>query len=100
MIRIGFALFFITLLGAFLRFHNLTPFTVYPDSFQNLIVAQNILHYGSVVGYLGKDGMFYPDFFMWTRPLYALLIDAVSFFGISLLLAARSTAFGLGIVSI
>lgn len=100
MIRIWILLLGITFIGAILRYVNLTPFTVYPDSFQNLLVAENIKTYGSVVGFLGKEGILFPDFFMWTRPMYALLIDAVSFFGISSSIAASSIAFIASIAAI
>ncbi len=100
MVRLVGILICITFLGALLRFFNLSPFTVYPDSYQNLIVAENIRTYGSVVGYLGKNGMLYPDFFMWTRPLFPLLINAVSFFSLTSLTTARSIAFVLGILAI
>jgi len=78
MVRISILLFLITSLGAFLRFNNLSPFTVYPDSYQNLIVAENLKTYGSVLGFMGQNGMLYPDFFMWTRPVYAGLIALFS----------------------
>jgi len=61
--------------GIVLRVHNISPFKIYPDSYQSLVVAHNILTYHSVVGYLGRGGMLYPDFFIWTRPMYPLLID-------------------------
>lgn len=88
------------LIGIFLRIPNITPFTVYPDSYQNLLVAENIATYQSVVGFLGPNGMLYPDFFMWTRPVYALFILIVSNFGIQSEIAARSIAFVLGIFAI
>lgn len=69
----------IILLGIFLRFANLSPFKFYPDAYQNLIVAQNMSIYHSVFGRLGEAGMFYPYFFMWTRPIYAGLINIVNF---------------------
>lgn len=53
----------------------MSPYKFYPDAYQNLIVAHNISVYKSVVGFLGDKGMLYPDFFMWTRPVYPLLIN-------------------------
>jgi hypothetical protein len=90
----------IVLLGTVLRIFNLSPFTIYPDSYQNLIVSENIKTYGSVLGFMGKNGMLYPDYFMWTRPLFPLLINAVSSIGVTPILAARSIALLLGIFSI
>src|SRR6185437_16596186 len=98
--RVDIFLLGILVLGILLRYGNLSPFTVYPDSYQNLIVAENIKTYGSVVGFLGKNGMLYPDFFMWTRPVFPLLINIVSFFGVSSLIAAQAIAFMLGILAI
>src|SRR5689334_18303883 len=89
----------ITLLAALLRYFNLTPFTVYPDSFQNLLVAENLRTYGEVVGYLGKDGLLFPEVFSWSRPIYPLLINIVSFFGFSDFTAARVIAYVLGVFS-
>ena len=65
----------LTVLGALLRIQNLSPYKYYPDAYQNLIVARSIRNYRSVVGYLGENGMLYPDFFMWTRPVYPLFIN-------------------------
>lgn len=42
MVRIGILLVCIILLGTILRYSNLSPFTIYPDSFQSLHVAENI----------------------------------------------------------
>lgn len=62
------------LLGSLLRIHALSPFTFYPDAYQNLLVAENIKNFGSVVGTLGEGGMVYPPFVMWSRPIYPVLI--------------------------
>ncbi|MDQ3089890.1 MAG: glycosyltransferase family 39 protein, partial [bacterium] len=64
----------ITLLGIALRIHNLSDYKFYPDSYVPLIVAENINTFGSVIGTLGENGMLYPDFFGWTRPLFPYLI--------------------------
>ncbi len=77
----------LTVLAFFLRFANLSPFKFYPDAYQNLIVARNIADYHSVVGYLGSEGMYYPYFLMWTRPIYPLVIN---FFQLSGLTAEKS----------
>lgn len=73
--KVIFTILAITVLGAILRIQNISPFKFYPDSYQNLIVARSIRNYHSVVGYLGENGMLYPDFFMWTRPVYPLFIN-------------------------
>src|SRR3989338_1903570 len=65
----------LTVLGALLRIQNISPYKFYPDAYQNLITARSIRSYRSVVGYLGENGMLYPDFFMWTRPVYPLFIN-------------------------
>jgi hypothetical protein len=62
-------------IGIILRVHIISPFKIYPDSYQSLVVAHSILTYHSVIGYLGQGGVLYPDFFIWTRPMYPLLID-------------------------
>jgi 4-amino-4-deoxy-L-arabinose transferase-like glycosyltransferase len=93
-------LFISTLLAAVLRFFNLSPFTIYPDSYQNLLVAENIAKYHSVLGYLGPDGMLYPDFFMWTRPIYALLINSLTFFLHDTFLTARVISFFAGVFAV
>ena len=73
-----FLVIIITIIGIILRLVNISSFKFYPDSYQNLLVALNIQNYGSVVGFLGEKGMFYPDFFMWTRPVYPILINIAS----------------------
>ena len=70
-------------MGIVLRLHNLSPFKIYPDSYQSLIVAQNIHTYHSVIGYLGQGGLLYPDFFMWTRPGLPILINVFSMLSLS-----------------
>jgi hypothetical protein len=61
-------------LGTLIRVHALSQYKFYPDSYQPLVVAENIRTQGSVVGEMGQEGLVYPDFFEWTRPLYPLLI--------------------------
>jgi hypothetical protein len=74
---VSLVLFLLILFGFYLRAINASPFKFYPDSYQNLIVAKNIQDYGSVVGTLGEKGMIYPPFFMWSRPVYPLLISGL-----------------------
>jgi len=93
-------LIIITLIGIFFRLENISPFKVYPDSYQSLIVALNIINYHSVLGYLGSNGMVYPDFFSWTHPGYPLIIDAVTIITHNMTLSARSIAFVAGILTI
>lgn len=93
-------LFLITLFCFILRFLNLSPFLLYPDSYQNLLVAENLITYGNVLGYLGPDGMLYPPFFMWTRPVYAALINLFTIFQTDSALVARTISFGLGFLAI
>ncbi|MDP3941943.1 MAG: glycosyltransferase family 39 protein [bacterium] len=76
--KTAFLLAVIILLGIFLRISNISPFKFYPDAYQSLLVSGNITNYHSVVGYLGTNGMLFPEFFMWTRPLYPLLIALFS----------------------
>ncbi|MBI5127384.1 glycosyltransferase family 39 protein [Candidatus Roizmanbacteria bacterium] len=93
-------IFVITIFGAILRSSNISFHRLYPDYYQNLIVAHNISEFHSVIGYLGKEGMLYPDFFMWTRPIYPLIINFFNFFISNIDKAAFMTSFTLGIVSI
>lgn len=87
-------------IGLFFRLHNLSPFKIYPDAYENLLVAMNITTYHSVVGYLGPNGLLFPDFFMWTRPGYALLINFVTFFTNDMTQAAQLIALVAGIAAI
>ncbi|MBI3486018.1 glycosyltransferase family 39 protein [Candidatus Daviesbacteria bacterium] len=91
---------FIFFLALVLRLINISPFKFYPDAYQNLIVAQNILNYHSVLGFLGKEGTLYPDFFMWTRPIYPLLIVMFNFLIKNESLAAQIVATLTSILSI
>lgn len=68
------------ILGGFLRFINITPYKIYPDSYLNLIVSLNIRDYQSVIGYLGSLGMVYPYFIAWTRPGFPLATLLTSIF--------------------
>ncbi len=90
----------ITLLGAFLRFNAISIYKFYADSYLPLILSLNIQNYHSVIGTLGPNGMIYPDFFSWTRPLYPLLINLFDLFTNNLELAARAVSFLSGVFSI
>lgn len=90
----------ITTLGLFLRLTNLSPHKFYPDSYQSLVVSENISNYGNVVGYLGKEGMLYPDFVMWTRPGYPLAINLFNLFLDNKVLAAQMISLIAGVLSI
>ncbi|MBW3538342.1 glycosyltransferase family 39 protein [Candidatus Parcubacteria bacterium] len=86
--------------GLALRLANLSVYKFYPDSYQSLIVAHNIANHGSVVGRLGEQGMVYPGFFGWTRPLYSLLINLVTAAGWERLPAAYVVAVAAGVLAI
>jgi 4-amino-4-deoxy-L-arabinose transferase-like glycosyltransferase len=94
------ALIIVTLLGAVLRTLSISPYKLYPDAYQNLIVAENIRTYHQVVGYLGDQGMRFPPFFMWSRPSYPLLINtALPYIGDSTT-AAHAVSYILGVAAI
>jgi hypothetical protein len=86
--------------GVLLRLHNSSIYLFYPDSYQNLMVANNIRDNRSLVGPLGADGVLYPDFFGWTRPVYASLIAVSSLFVTDTVLGARAIALIAGILCI
>jgi hypothetical protein len=90
----------IFLFGAFLRFHNISPFKIYPDAYENLLIAQNIITYHRVVGYLGPEGMSFPPFFMWTRPVYPLLINITNIVTNDMTRAAQTISFLGGVFAI
>ncbi len=99
-IRLTLLLLLILLIGIGLRLHNLSPFKIYPDSYQSLIVAENIHDFNSVIGYLGPGGLLYPDFFMWTRPGLPLLINIVTIVISNITLAAQIISLFSGILII
>lgn len=96
----GVLLLLLILLGAILRLRNSSPFLLYPDSYQNLIVAHSLQQYHSVVGFLGRSGMVYPDFFMWTRPGYPFLILLANMVTNNTQAAAQGVAFAAGVLAI
>ena len=85
-------------IAALLRYHNISPYLIYPDSYQNLIVAENIRHGYGLVGRLGELGMWYPDTLWWTRPAYALLISLFSSGAGDMVGVAKTIAFVAGIL--
>lgn len=87
-------------IGLFLRAVNNSVFLFYPDAYQNLLVAENIRTYHSVIGTLGKGGMLYPDFIAWTRPGYSLLIAGVNIFANNLLISGRIVSFSCSVLAI
>lgn len=100
--KIFFICLFISIiaLAVLLRLNALSPFKIYPDSYQSLLVAQNITTYQSVVGYLGPKGMLYPDFVSWTRPGYPLLIVLGTFFSSDMTYVAQTISFTFGLLAI
>jgi hypothetical protein len=80
---------FFILAGLILQLHNISNYKVYPDSYQSVAVAQNLKDHHSLAAPLGQNGLEYPDFFGWTRPVYPLLIVFFSFFVLSLFTAAH-----------
>lgn len=91
---------FITLTGALIRFHNISPYKIYPDTYQNLLVAQNLAKYKSVVGFLGEGGMIYPPYFAWSRPVYPLLMNFLNLFIPDLVSSAIIVSFIFGVLTI
>lgn len=88
------------LLGAALRYINLSAYTFYPDSFQNMTIARLITEHGRLSGPLGESGFFYPQFIQWTRPVYPLLIAASHLIVPDWYLAARIVAFLFGLLGL
>src|SRR5258708_2023545 len=86
--------------GILIRFINLSPFKVYPDSYQSLLVAENISHFHGVVGTFGNNGYIFPPFFMWTRSVYPMLINIVSYFLHNTTLSAQIISLVAGLVLI
>ncbi len=82
-----------------LRFKNITEYLLYSDSYQSLIVAQNLQSGQGLIGTMGALGSEYPQYFGWTRPLLPLLINATSsLFNIEPVTAGRLIAFVCGII--
>jgi hypothetical protein len=78
------------LISLALLLHNVSPYNIYPDSYQNTTVAQNLKTSHRLVAPMGQHGLVYPDFFGWTRPMYPILIVIFSWFGLSLFSAAHT----------
>ena len=90
----------ITLLGAVLRLVNISPYHFYPDVYQNLLVAQNIKAFDSVVGPLGLFGYIFPPFILWTRPIFPFFILALAPFVPDYMTAGHMVAFFAGVLAI
>ncbi len=97
---VRYSLILVMVLGVWLRLSNISPFKFYPDSYQSLIVGENLRNYHSVVGYLGEEGMLFPDFIVWTRSGYPMLINLVYGFLGDETRAAQLVAFLAGVLSI
>lgn len=95
-----YILILVVITGALIRLVNLTPFKIFPDSYQSLIVARNIIHYGSVTGFLGEHGVFYPPYIIWSRPGYPILIDLLSFITGNAELSSRIISLSSGVLAI
>lgn len=96
-----YLLLVITLIfGIILRLANISQFKIYPDSYQILIVAENILKYRSVVGLLGHEGMLFPPFFGWSRPGFPLLIDFFRLFMNNRIQPAQILSFASSVLAI
>ncbi|HSX39980.1 MAG TPA: glycosyltransferase family 39 protein, partial [Candidatus Saccharimonadales bacterium] len=93
-------LLIILCVGIFLRFCNILPSKLYPDSYQNIVVARNIVNYHSVLGFLGKNGLSYPYVYFWTRPGFPLLINIAKIFVNDEFFAAQVVSFVAGILII
>lgn len=84
------ALFLVILsLGIFLRVINDTNHKLYPDYYQNTLVAQNIASDRAVTGFLGEGGVFFPKVVGWARPVYPLFILLANWFTQDLDLSAQ-----------
>lgn len=93
-------LFFLILGGLYLRISNISDYLIYPDSYQSILVAKNLMDGYGLVGLLGYDGMMYPDTFWWTRPLYSLFIVTGSFFESDLIRSAGFISLAAGVLAI
>jgi hypothetical protein len=74
------------------QLHNLSHYNVYPDSYQSLVVAKNLKIYHRLVATMGQNGITYPSYFAWTRPVYPILITVFSYLGFSLETSAHIIA--------
>lgn len=83
-----------------MRYFNISGFHIYPDSYTGLAVAMNLTDYHSVTGFLGNGGMFYPDFFSWTRPGFPFLVNIFRFTGFDLFKSGTLISFFAGVISV
>jgi hypothetical protein len=98
--RAGWILLLIVVLGAAIRWTNVSPYKFYPDAYQNLIVAKNLADNHNVVGTLGDQGSVYPQTVTTTRPIYPFFINALNIFISDQLLAAQAAAYISGLLGI
>ncbi len=90
----------ITFLGIYIRYVNISPYKFYPDSYQNLLVAKNLIDYKNVAGMLGANGVSYPPYFMWSRPIYPIFILLFNVFFKDLTYSAQFTSNLFGVLAI
>jgi hypothetical protein len=83
-----------------LQLRNFSHYNVYPDSYQSIVVAQNLKQYHALAAPMGQNGLIYPDFFGWTRPLYPLLILFFSLSDLSFFSAAHIVNIVAGCLSV
>lgn len=87
--------------GIFLRHHAVSPYLVYSDSYQPLVVAENIKDYGSPLAPLGDQGMLYPQYVGWSRPFLPLLVNFVQLItNFDSMLSAQLIVFMASVISI
>lgn len=98
--RTTLILTFLIILGAILRFRSITPYKIYPDAYQNLLVAKSLRENGSVSGTMGDGGLGFPPHILWSRPVYPLLINSFTVFTKDDLFSAQAVSFLAGILAI
>ncbi len=98
--KAAWTLLLIVILGAGIRWANISPYKFYPDAYQNLVVANNLADNHNVVGTLGDLGSVYPQTVTTTRPVYPFFINAVNIFVTDQTLSAKIVAFVAGILGI
>src|SRR5688572_20979126 len=98
--KFALALVFLVIVGFWFRVNNLLPYKFYPDSYVSILVARNIQINQLVIGNLGEKGYFFPKFFMWSRPVYPVLINLFNVIFHEPFEAAKSTNLLLGLSSI
>jgi hypothetical protein len=95
------AIFILTFVGAWVRLYNASPYLLYSDSYQSLVVAEHIQAGDGLIAPLGEHGMEYPRFVGWTRPMFSVLINIVSsVFSLQPVVAAQAISLFAGIAAI